>query len=160
MVGGTTDSTGLTHLGAREYDPTLGRFISVDPIIDTTDPQQMHGYTYGNNNPLINSDPDGNFFGSITNWLKEQARKAWEAAQAAYRAWQAWVAKMEAERKAREAAAKAGAERKAAEKKRQEAERKAKEDAEKRAKKAKEDARAVGGASSPGVSPSTTASPR
>ncbi|MEU3657941.1 RHS repeat-associated core domain-containing protein [Streptomyces sp. NPDC032161] len=65
FVGGTTDSTGLTHLGAREYDPTLGRFISVDPIIDTGDPQQMHGYTYGNNNPLVYSDPDGKFFGSL-----------------------------------------------------------------------------------------------
>ncbi|WUP09261.1 hypothetical protein OHA28_38385 [Streptomyces sp. NBC_00269] len=33
-VGGTTDPTGLTHLGAREYDPNLGSFISVDPVID------------------------------------------------------------------------------------------------------------------------------
>jgi RHS repeat-associated protein len=46
-VDGTIDtSTGLTHLGAREYDPELGRFISVDPIMDLSDPQQMHGYTY------------------------------------------------------------------------------------------------------------------
>ncbi|MFE9258633.1 RHS repeat domain-containing protein [Streptomyces sp. NPDC006879] len=65
FVGGTMDSTGLTHLGAREYDPTLGRFISVDPVIDQTDPQQMHGYTYGNNNPLVYADPDGKFFGSL-----------------------------------------------------------------------------------------------
>ncbi len=44
-------STGLTHLGAREYDPTNGRFLSVDPVIDTDDPQQMNGYAYSNNNP-------------------------------------------------------------------------------------------------------------
>src|SRR5207248_4413784 len=32
FVGGTDDaSTGLVHLGAREYDPGLGRFIPVDP---------------------------------------------------------------------------------------------------------------------------------
>ncbi|MFI6588592.1 polymorphic toxin-type HINT domain-containing protein, partial [Embleya sp. NPDC050493] len=36
-----------------------GRFISVDPIMDLTDAQQMHGYTYSNNNPLTFSDPSG-----------------------------------------------------------------------------------------------------
>ncbi|MFI1678084.1 RHS repeat domain-containing protein [Streptomyces sp. NPDC020607] len=70
FVGGTIDNTGLTHLGAREYDPTLGRFISVDPIIDTADPQQMHGYTYGNNNPVIHADPDGKFFFGLMKMVK------------------------------------------------------------------------------------------
>ncbi len=59
-VGGTKDTpTGLTHLGAREYDPTTGRFISADPIMDLTDPQQWHPYTYSNNNPTTWSDPTG-----------------------------------------------------------------------------------------------------
>ncbi|MFD3776359.1 ricin-type beta-trefoil lectin domain protein [Streptomyces sp. NPDC058612] len=51
--------TGLTHIGAREYEPTTGRFISVDPIIDITDPLQMNGYTYANGNPITGSDPTG-----------------------------------------------------------------------------------------------------
>lgn len=60
FLGGTRDaSTGLTHLGAREYDPTLGRFLSVDPLMDLSDPQQMNGYTYSNNNPVTFSDPTG-----------------------------------------------------------------------------------------------------
>ncbi|WP_404974642.1 polymorphic toxin-type HINT domain-containing protein [[Kitasatospora] papulosa] len=61
FVGGTddTETTGLTHLGAREYDPTLGRFISVDPLLDLADPQQMNGYNYANNNPTTLSDPSG-----------------------------------------------------------------------------------------------------
>ncbi|WP_406411924.1 hypothetical protein OG923_23800 [Streptomyces halstedii] len=58
-VGGTNDPTGLTHLGAREYDPTLGRFLTVDPIIDIHDPAQMNAYSYAHNNPLTLSDPDG-----------------------------------------------------------------------------------------------------
>ncbi|MFG3350340.1 polymorphic toxin-type HINT domain-containing protein [Streptomyces sp. NPDC048018] len=52
-------TTGLTHIGAREYDATTGRFISADPIIDITDPLQMNGYTYANGNPITNSDPTG-----------------------------------------------------------------------------------------------------
>ncbi|MYR56501.1 RHS repeat protein, partial [Streptomyces sp. SID625] len=59
FVGGTTDPTGLVHLGAREYDPTLGRFLSVDPVIDTDDPAQMNAYSYAHNNPVTKSDPDG-----------------------------------------------------------------------------------------------------
>jgi RHS repeat-associated protein len=59
FVGGTNDATGLVHLGAREYDPALGRFISVDPLIDTADPQQMNGYAYANNSPVTSSDPTG-----------------------------------------------------------------------------------------------------
>ncbi|MFE0271633.1 RHS repeat-associated core domain-containing protein [Streptomyces sp. NPDC058992] len=60
FVGGTIDkSTGLTHLGAREYDPVMGKFISVDPVIDYTSPQQINGYAYANNNPVTLSDPSG-----------------------------------------------------------------------------------------------------
>ncbi|GGV63040.1 polymorphic toxin-type HINT domain-containing protein [Streptomyces massasporeus] len=60
FVGGTVQkSTGLTTLGAREYDSDTGRFISADPIIDYTDPQQINGYSYSNNNPVTFSDPSG-----------------------------------------------------------------------------------------------------
>ncbi|MEU4769289.1 RHS repeat-associated core domain-containing protein [Actinosynnema sp. NPDC023794] len=59
FVGGTVDNTGLTHLGAREYDPSIGRFLSVDPIMDVKDPQQIHGFTYSNNSPITFSDPSG-----------------------------------------------------------------------------------------------------
>ncbi|MFI6051587.1 polymorphic toxin-type HINT domain-containing protein [Streptomyces violascens] len=60
FVGGTKDTdTGLTHLGAREYDPNTGRFISVDPLLVSTDPQSLNGYAYSDNNPLTISDPTG-----------------------------------------------------------------------------------------------------
>ncbi|MEU4578730.1 RHS repeat-associated core domain-containing protein [Nonomuraea sp. NPDC023979] len=59
FVGGTSDaSTGLTHLGARDYDPETGRFVSVDPLL-LGDPQQSHGYSYANNTPVTSSDPNG-----------------------------------------------------------------------------------------------------
>ncbi|MEU7585194.1 polymorphic toxin-type HINT domain-containing protein [Micromonospora sp. NPDC049230] len=59
FVGGTADPTGLTHLGAREYDPSLGRFISVDPMLNTSDPQSMEGYAYADNSPVVHADPSG-----------------------------------------------------------------------------------------------------
>jgi RHS repeat-associated protein len=62
FVGGTMDPTGTTHLGAREYDPTVGRFISADPVIDHGDPQQQNGYAYANNSPVTMSDPRGRRF--------------------------------------------------------------------------------------------------
>ncbi|MER5733353.1 RHS repeat-associated core domain-containing protein [Streptomyces sp. NPDC002138] len=60
FVGGTNDAaSGLVHLGAREYDPSLGRFISVDPLFLMDDPRQHNAYQYGNNNPVGNADPSG-----------------------------------------------------------------------------------------------------
>lgn len=58
-VGIDDAGTGLTHIGAREYDQGAGRFISADPIIDIADPIQMNGYAYSNNSPVSRSDPSG-----------------------------------------------------------------------------------------------------
>ncbi|WP_425579320.1 RHS repeat domain-containing protein, partial [Streptomyces chitinivorans] len=63
FVGGTMDpDTGLTRLGARDYDPATGRFISVDPMVDYTDPATINPYAYANNAPATFSDPEGLFF--------------------------------------------------------------------------------------------------
>ncbi|MFE2866603.1 RHS repeat-associated core domain-containing protein [Embleya sp. NPDC059259] len=60
FVGGTNDeSTGLVHLGAREYDPAVGRFLSVDPVVDYSEPKQMNAYAYAANSPVTFSDPSG-----------------------------------------------------------------------------------------------------
>ncbi|MEU4556690.1 RHS repeat-associated core domain-containing protein [Micromonospora violae] len=52
-------NTGLTQVGARNYDPTTGRFVSLDPLQDLADPQQWNGYAYANNSPVTSSDPSG-----------------------------------------------------------------------------------------------------
>ncbi|GAA1649777.1 polymorphic toxin type 28 domain-containing protein [Actinoplanes couchii] len=59
FVGGDQDTTGLINIGARRYDTVLGRFISVDPLMDYADPQQWNGYNYANNNPVTRRDPSG-----------------------------------------------------------------------------------------------------
>jgi RHS repeat-associated protein len=67
FLGKPTDTTGLTHIGARYYDPQIGRFITVDPIMKMLDPEQWNGYVYSNNNPATFSDPTGlEYCGSST----------------------------------------------------------------------------------------------
>ncbi|MFE5721403.1 RHS repeat domain-containing protein [Streptomyces erythrochromogenes] len=75
FVGGTQDATGLTHLGAREYDPALGRFVSGDPVMDPKDPQQLSGYAYGHNNPLRRSDPSGTYDPDERDWCNKNPTK-------------------------------------------------------------------------------------
>ncbi|MGW1757086.1 RHS repeat-associated core domain-containing protein [Streptomyces mirabilis] len=68
FVGGTADaSTGLIQLGAREYDPAAGRFLSGDPKLDLGDPQHLNPYAYGRNNPLAFPDPTGLYWGE--SWI-------------------------------------------------------------------------------------------
>ncbi|WP_141892291.1 RHS repeat-associated core domain-containing protein [Microbacterium kyungheense] len=52
-------STGLTQLGARAYDAGLGKFVSVDPLLDTGEPRHANAYTYAYHSPLSYSDPTG-----------------------------------------------------------------------------------------------------
>ncbi|MGY3847415.1 RHS repeat-associated core domain-containing protein [Streptomyces hydrogenans] len=60
FVSGDIDATtGLTHIGAREYDTSLGQFISVDPILSLDQAQSLDGYSYANNNPVTTADPTG-----------------------------------------------------------------------------------------------------
>ncbi|MFF5974398.1 ricin-type beta-trefoil lectin domain protein [Streptomyces sp. NPDC012769] len=53
------DSSGYTLLGARLYDPVVGRFLSADPQMDLNDPLQANGYVYAHNNPVTYADPTG-----------------------------------------------------------------------------------------------------
>ena len=54
--------TGLDYFGARYYARTQGRFTSIDPLLESTDPlmpQSWNRYTYVLNNPLAFTDPTG-----------------------------------------------------------------------------------------------------
>ncbi|MEU7012615.1 RHS repeat-associated core domain-containing protein [Streptomyces sp. NPDC046385] len=60
FLGQTEDkNTGLTAIGARQYDAAIGQFISVDPLLETDKPQTLNGYSYAGNNPVTYSDPTG-----------------------------------------------------------------------------------------------------
>ena len=54
------DAIGLMDYNARLYDPSLGRFLSVDPkIADPQGTQSINPYSYVGNNPLNATDPTG-----------------------------------------------------------------------------------------------------
>ncbi len=50
---------GLTHLRARDYDPTLGRFTAKDPITPTIDDPYVAAYVYASDRPGVYTDPSG-----------------------------------------------------------------------------------------------------
>jgi RHS repeat-associated protein len=60
-TGQFSDSaTGQYYYGARYYDPTTGRFVQADPIIQNIYvPQSLNHYSYVLNNPYVYLDPDG-----------------------------------------------------------------------------------------------------
>ncbi|MFI7288831.1 RHS repeat domain-containing protein [Streptomyces anulatus] len=64
FLGKPADSaTGLTHIGAREYDPGIGQFISADPLLEIDKHQTLNGYSYAGQAPATNSDPTGTCLG-------------------------------------------------------------------------------------------------
>ncbi|MGW4563632.1 RHS repeat-associated core domain-containing protein [Streptomyces sp. NPDC004561] len=53
------DSTSLSLLGARMYDPATGHFLSPDPLVSPGEPQSLNAYAYSADNPVSYSDPSG-----------------------------------------------------------------------------------------------------
>jgi RHS repeat-associated protein len=53
-------TTGLSYMQQRYYDPSIGRFISVDPVsANSEDGTNFNRYKYAANNPYSFIDPDG-----------------------------------------------------------------------------------------------------
>ncbi|MYH68672.1 MAG: hypothetical protein F4147_00660 [Gammaproteobacteria bacterium] len=60
------DAAGIVHMNGRIYDPTLGRFLQPDPVIQFPDyTQGRNRYSYVLNNPLTHTDPTGYFIGKL-----------------------------------------------------------------------------------------------
>jgi RHS repeat-associated protein len=60
FAGGLYDNdTGLVRFGARDYDPSVGRWVSKDPI--RFGGRQANLYAYVGNDPINWVDPDGRF---------------------------------------------------------------------------------------------------
>ena len=65
FTGHERDAATLDYMHARYYDASMGRFLSVDPVLDVkqamTNPQGWNRYAYVFNNPLRFTDPTGKY---------------------------------------------------------------------------------------------------
>lgn len=57
--GDALAALGLSQLGARIYDPVIGRFLSRDPLLIPRTAATTNPYAFANNDPVNSSDPTG-----------------------------------------------------------------------------------------------------
>jgi RHS repeat-associated protein len=87
------EGLGLIHMNGRVYDPTIARFVSADPYVQSPyDGQSYNRYSYVMNDPLDNTDPSGYFVKKLARvWRDEVWRRpvgrAVVAVIAAYLTW-------------------------------------------------------------------------
>ncbi|MGZ5446315.1 MAG: RHS repeat-associated core domain-containing protein, partial [Thermoanaerobaculia bacterium] len=65
----------LDYMHARYYSPALGRFLSVDPVLDVKrsirEPQSWNRYSYVVNNSIRRIDPDGRVDGNSDDFARQ-----------------------------------------------------------------------------------------
>ncbi len=73
FAGGLYDvQTGLVHFGARDYDPTTGRWLSKDPIGFEGGDSNLYSYALAD--PVNATDTNGLETGSVTNYSEWRGR--------------------------------------------------------------------------------------
>jgi RHS repeat-associated protein len=78
------DEMDLIHMNGRVYDPTLGRFLSADPHIQSPySTQSYNRYSYVSNNPLKYTDPSGYFLGKLFSGIAKVLRSIGRAIKSA-----------------------------------------------------------------------------
>ena len=81
-TGHVEDQNGLIYAGARYYDPTLGRFLSDDPVrFSESNPMSFNRFAYANNNPYRFTDPNGKWSTEAHNELIDRAFSSLNSSQ-------------------------------------------------------------------------------
>jgi RHS repeat-associated protein len=93
------ENNSVDDMHARFYNPTVGRFLSVDPVLDMrvamTNPQGWNRYAYVRNNPMRWTDPTGKVIGYDDEFRKRvkndavfrQAFEAWKKTKSGSEQW-------------------------------------------------------------------------
>jgi len=77
----------IINMNGRLYDPVIARFFSPDKyVLNSSFTQDFNRYTYARNNPLMYTDPSGEFvhlivgavFGGLMNWMVNGAEFSWK----------------------------------------------------------------------------------
>jgi RHS repeat-associated protein len=77
FTGHQMDDNDITYMGARYYDQTMGRFLSIDPVgVNSNAGDNWNRYAYAGNNPYKFVDPDGE--ASKVAWLVRFTAKGFE----------------------------------------------------------------------------------
>jgi RHS repeat-associated protein len=82
-IAGSEGCDTLDYMHARYYSACVGRFVSVDPVLDVKkavgDPQRWNRYAYVRNQPMTSTDPTGAvIYDQLTDNRKEDLRKQLE----------------------------------------------------------------------------------
>jgi RHS repeat-associated protein len=100
LQGTTATTDDLDYMHARYYNPTIGRFLSVDPVTEVKKalraPQMWNRYAYVVNNPLKFLDPAGKLIELTTEFKKrfendpafKRAFELWRKTQEGEQQWQ------------------------------------------------------------------------
>ncbi|MBY9077096.1 hypothetical protein KIH86_04025 [Paenibacillus sp. HN-1] len=81
--------SGYSHAQARDFDSSVGRFISEDTYEgEVNDPLSLNLYTYVQNNPVNNEDPTGHYSVSeVEKFCREPITSNWGVSNSTAAAW-------------------------------------------------------------------------
>jgi RHS repeat-associated protein len=90
-AGGVRTRNGLTHFGARFYDPETGRWTQQDPLNQAADLNEANRYTYAGGDPVNSVDPSGEDLSDVVDDVGDGIREVSGEVHEAWRSTKSFV---------------------------------------------------------------------